>query len=251
MQGLLAGEVAVVTGAAQGIGLGIARGLAEAGASVGLVDIHAQALEEARQTLEAEGRSVSAAPANIADPAACEHAIASINDAFGAPSVLVNNAGVIRRGSIADSDAVEALEGTMAVNLGGAVNMIRACLPHLTSRQGRIVNIASIQAFISLPNSFAYTASKGAVLQLTRALAQELAPSGIRVNAIAPGGIATPLNAPTRARPGYVEEFLKRVPLKRFGEPSDLAGPVVFLSSAMSAYVTGVCLPVDGGFLAV
>jgi NAD(P)-dependent dehydrogenase (short-subunit alcohol dehydrogenase family) len=158
---------------------------------------------------------------------------------------------VIRRGSIADSDAVEALEATMTVNLGGTVNMIRACLPHLAARQGRIVNIASIQAFISLPNSFAYTASKGAVLQLTRALAQELAPSGIRVNAIAPGGIATPLNAPTRAKPGYVEEFLKRVPLKRFGEPSDLAGPVVFLSSAMSAYVNGVCLPVDGGFLAV
>ena len=113
-----------------------------------------------------------------------------------------------------------------------------------------VINIGSIQSFVALPNSAAYTTSKGGVRALTKALAIELSPLGIRVNAIGPGMIATPLNAKARENPDYMKSFQGRIPLGRFGTPDDIAGPAVFLASDMARYVTGVTLPVDGGFLA-
>ena len=113
-----------------------------------------------------------------------------------------------------------------------------------------MINIGSIQSFVALPNSAAYTTSKGGVRALTKALAIELSPQGVRVNAIGPGMIATPLNADARQNPDYMANFSQRIPLGRLGEPADIAGPAVFLASDLARYITGVTLPVDGGFLA-
>jgi NAD(P)-dependent dehydrogenase (short-subunit alcohol dehydrogenase family) len=165
--------------------------------------------------------------------------------------VLVNNAGVIRRtpfdapGYRADWDL------TLRVNVGGAVNMVSAFLPQLRATKGRVINLGSIMSFVSSRNNSSYAASKGAVLQLTKSLAAELAGDGIRVNGIAPGVISTPMTEATRRDPQAIERFLGHTPLGRVGEPEELVGPVLFLASRLSTYVTGVMLPVDGGYLAV
>jgi NAD(P)-dependent dehydrogenase (short-subunit alcohol dehydrogenase family) len=113
-----------------------------------------------------------------------------------------------------------------------------------------VINIGSIQSFVALPNYAAYTTSKGGVGALSKALAFELSPQGVRVNAIGPGMIATPINADARQNPDYMANFTQRIPLGRLGEPADIAGPAVFLASDLARYITGVTLPVDGGFLA-
>jgi NAD(P)-dependent dehydrogenase (short-subunit alcohol dehydrogenase family) len=113
-----------------------------------------------------------------------------------------------------------------------------------------VINIGSIQSFVALPNSAAYTTSKGGVRALTKALAIELSPQGVRVNAIGPGMIATNINTDARQNPDYMANFTNRIPLGRIGEPADIAGPAVFLASDLARYITGVTLPVDGGFLA-
>jgi NAD(P)-dependent dehydrogenase (short-subunit alcohol dehydrogenase family) len=138
-------------------------------------------------------------------------------------------------------------DATLAVNLDGPYNMVTAFLDQLRETKGSIITIGSIQSFVALPNSAAYTTSKGGVRLLTKALAIELSPLGIRVNAIGPGFTATPLNAKAREDPAYMANFESRIPL---GTPEDIAGPAVFLASDMARYITGVTLPVDGGYLA-
>jgi len=173
-----------------------------------------------------------------------------VRKTHGAVSVLVNNAGIIRRGKLDEPDARQHWDATLAVNLDGPYNLTTAFLDHLKATRGSVINIGSIQSFVALPNSAAYTASKGGVRALTKALAIELSPLGVRVNAIGPGMIATPLNAKAREIPDYMKSFQGRIPLGRLGTPEDIAGPAVFLASDMARYVTGVTLPVDGGFLA-
>jgi NAD(P)-dependent dehydrogenase (short-subunit alcohol dehydrogenase family) len=163
---------------------------------------------------------------------------------------LVNNAGIIRRGKLEAENARTDWDATMAVNLDGPYNMVTAFLDQLKATKGCVINIGSVQSFVALPNSAAYTASKGGVRALTKALAIELSPQGVRVNAIGPGLIATPLNETARQNPEYMANFSQRIPLGRIGEPADIAGPAVFLASDLARYVTGVTLPVDGGFLA-
>ena len=162
----------------------------------------------------------------------------------------MNNAGIIRRGKLESGTARADWDSTMAVNLDGPYNMVTAFLEQLKATKGSVINIGSIQSFVALPNSAAYTTSKGGVRALTKALAIELSPQGVRVNAIGPGMIATPLNADARQNPDYMANFAQRIPLGRLGEPADIAGPAVFLASDLARYVTGVTLPVDGGFLA-
>jgi NAD(P)-dependent dehydrogenase (short-subunit alcohol dehydrogenase family) len=128
--------------------------------------------------------------------------------------------------------------------------MVTAFLDQLRETKGAVINIGSIQSFVALPNSAAYTTSKGGVRLLTKALAIELGPMGIRVNAIGPGFTATPLNADARQNPDYMANFTGRIPLGRIGSPDDIAQPAVFLASDMARYITGVTLPVDGGYLA-
>lgn len=183
---------------------------------------------------------------DVSDRAACD----ALAGTVGPIDILVNNAGIIRRGKLESGTTRADWDATMAVNLDGPYNMVTAFLEQLKATKGSVINIGSIQSFVALPNSAAYTASKGGVRALTKALAIELSPQGVRVNAIGPGMIATPLNVDARQNPDYMANFAQRIPLGRLGEPADIAGPAVFLASDLARYVTGVTLPVDGGFLA-
>jgi NAD(P)-dependent dehydrogenase (short-subunit alcohol dehydrogenase family) len=247
MPGLLDGRIALVTGGGSGIGEGIAHGMAKAGARVLVADVNGAAAE---RVVEALGGDAVAYTLDVTDRDACDGLAAAIRRDVGPISVLVNNAGIIRRGKVGDGRTRADWDATMAVNLDGPYNMTTAFLSQLTETKGAVINIGSVQSFVALPNSAAYTTSKGGVRALTKALAIELSPLGVRVNAIGPGLIATPLNASARQNPDYMRNFQNRIPLGRIGEPADIAGPAVFLASDMARYITGVTLPVDGGFLA-
>src|SRR5262249_3057521 len=174
-------------------------------------------------------------------------------DKIGQVSVLVNNAGINRRNPFgADPDAVvKDWRDVLAVNLDGVFNVTHAFLPQLRATKGRIVNIRSIQSFMHVrpPSSPAYPPSKHGVLGFTRALAAELGKDGVRVNAIGPGFIETPLNEKVRAtNPELVKVFIDHTPLGRTGRPDDIVGPAIFLASDLSAYVTGTIVLADGGY---
>ena len=247
MTGILDGKLALVTGAGSGIGEGIAKAMAAAGARVIVADVN---LAGAQRVAQEIGGGAQAESLDVTDRAAVDALAAKIQAAHGPISVLVNNAGIIRRATVDDVDTRAHWDATMAVNLDGPYVVTTAFLDQLKATKGSVINIGSIQSFIALPNSAAYTASKGAVRALTKALAIELSPVGVRVNAIGPGLIATPLNATARENPDYMKNFAHRIPLGRLGQPDDIAQPAVFLASDMARYITGVTLPVDGGFLA-
>jgi NAD(P)-dependent dehydrogenase (short-subunit alcohol dehydrogenase family) len=249
MQGIR-GVVAVVTGAAQGNGQAIARGLARAGARVSICDVNGAAVEATAAAIRDEGGEARAFEVDVADRSYVDRFASDSAEAFGPAAILVNNAGIIRRTPVDDVRFDEDWADIFRVNVDGVRNMVRAFLPQLRETRGRIVNLGSIMSVSAGPGLGAYAASKGAVLQLTRALAHDLAPDGIRVNAIAPGVIATPMTKVTRETPEAIGRFMAHTPLRRVGEPDELVGPVLFLASDLSTYVTGVLLPVDGGYLA-
>lgn len=246
MQGLLNGRRALVTGAGSGIGEGIALAMSRAGAYVVCADINGEA---AMRTAAKIGADASAFQLDVTDRAAADALAQRVRHELGPIDTLVNNAGIIRRGKVDDPGTRADWDATLAVNLDGVYNMVTAFLAQLTATKGCIINIGSIQSFVALPNSAAYTASKAAVRGLTQHLATELSPQGVRVNAIGPGVIATPLNERARQNPEYMANFTHRIPMGRLGTPEDIAGPAVFLASDLARYVTGITMPVDGGFL--
>ncbi len=246
MEGLLKGRRALVTGAGSGIGEGIALAMGRAGAFVICADINGEA---AIRTAAKIGADAAAYALDVTDRAAVDALAAEIQTRHGAVDTLVNNAGIIRRGKVDDPATRADWDATLAVNLDGVFNMVTGFLAQLKATKGCIVNIGSIQSFVALPNSAAYTASKAAVRGLTQHLATELSPHGVRVNAIGPGLIATPLNERARQNPDYMANFSTRIPMGRIGTPEDIAGPAVFLASDLARYVTGITMPVDGGFL--
>jgi NAD(P)-dependent dehydrogenase (short-subunit alcohol dehydrogenase family) len=239
---LLDGKLALVTGGGSGIGEGIARAMAENGARVIVADVDETGAARVASAIGGDYHVLDVSVRSDCDAMA---------ERVGPISILVNNAGIIRRGKLEAGNARADWDATMAVNLDGPYNMVTAFLEQLKATKGSVINIGSVQSFVALPNSAAYTTSKGGVRALTKALAIELSPQGVRVNAIAPGVIATPLNADARQNPDYMANFAQRIPLGRMGEPVDIAGPAVFLASDLARYVTGVTLPVDGGFLAL
>lgn len=250
MTQVLKGRVAVVTGAGQGNGRAIARGLAEAGASVAVVDMNKASADAVASEIRASGGTAAAFQLDVCDEARAAEVAAEIGHAFGPVSILVNNAGIYLRGTVVDAEGVARLKRTLDVNVTSIAVMVTAFLDQLRSTRGTIVNLGSSTSFIATPNAAAYGASKGAVKQLTSALAVDLAPFGIRVNAIAPGFMNTPMTQGTQANAEFMAKYCGRVPLGRIGQPEELVGPVVFLASAASSYVTGITMPIDGGYVA-
>lgn len=242
----LVGDVAVVSGGASGFGRVIAEALAEQGAKVAILDRDAEHAAEVAESLNGLGLSC-----DVRDRGAVEAAWAEVALHLGAPSMLVNSAG-IGGWHPATGYPDELWRDVIDINLTGTFNCCEAALATMVpSGKGAIVNIASVMGLVASPGLVGYAASKGGVIQVTRALAVELATSGVRVNAVAPSTFETPLVARNRpSRPEIYERLIDRTAVKRFGDPSELVGPVLFLLSKAASMVTGHVLAVDGGHLA-
>lgn len=246
----LKGKAALVTGGARGIGLAIAQGLAEAGATVILTDIQAQEAVDAAARIGRSGARAWAFGLDVSDYDACEALAAGVLADTGPVSILVNSAGVIFQGRIDAADALEKWRRTLSINVDGPFNTCRAFYPQLRETGGAVINLASIRSFVAPGNAAAYATSKGAVMQLTKALAVEWAQEGIRVNAIAPGFIETTLVPSAEKTPQREAAILARTPMRRQGTPEEVSGLAVYLASDAARFITGAIIPVDGGYLA-
>lgn len=248
---LLEGQLALVTGAASGIGQAIAVGFAHAGARVIATDISAERCADTLAQIRAAGSGGWAFALDVSDADAAAALASTVGEDIGAVDIVVNNAGVILREGIDSPQAHANIRRVVDVNLLGTFNVIHAWLPALRATRGSILNIASGAAFIAQAGALGYSASKGAVKMLTQSMAADLGADGIRVNALAPGVIETPMTDVTRANPERLARFMVRIPSGRVGQPQELAGAAVFLASPLASYINGVTLPVDGGTLAV
>ena len=248
----LEGQVAVVTGAAQGIGAACAERLAQDGAAVALWDVDAPGGEALAASLRQLGHRAAFVPCNVADPSAVNAAVATTLKEFGRIDALVNNAGIFKAAGFLDITEAD-WDAVINVNLKGAFLVAQAVAREMArGGGGAIVNMSSVNAVMAIPSIASYNASKGGVNQLTRAMALALADDGIRVNAVAPGTIATELarkavlgSEEARAR------IMSRTPMKRLGTPAEVADVCAFLLSSASRYMTGQIVYVDGGRLAL
>jgi 3-oxoacyl-[acyl-carrier protein] reductase len=241
------GKVALVTGAARGIGQAIAKKLAVEGCDVALCDLKAEWLAETVGLVEAAGRKVKCFEVDVSQAAAVDAAVSGVVEAFGKVDILVNNAGITKdtlmiRMSEQDWDAV------LSVNLKGTFLFTKAVArPMMKQRSGAIVNVASIIGLIGNAGQCNYAASKAGVIALTKSAAKELAARNVRVNAVAPGFIQTRM---TDVLPEEVrKKMLDLIPMSRFGQPEDVANVVLFLASDAASYMTGQVLPVCGGMV--
>jgi NAD(P)-dependent dehydrogenase (short-subunit alcohol dehydrogenase family) len=251
MTGLLEGHTALITGGGSGIGRGIALAYAREGATVIAADINAAGAAETVAMIG--GNRARAEALDVTDRDACDALAAKVKAEVGDISILVNNAGIVRRGTWEETkDPVGDWDDTFAINVNGVFNTTYAFLDQLKASKGRIISIGSIQSFLHVRNCVAYTASKHAVKGFTVALANELAPHGIRVNAIGPGVIRTAVSEEILTKnPERLAQLLTHIPMGRYGMPDDIAGPAVFLASDLSQYVTGHTLVADGGYLTI
>ncbi|MCA0241593.1 MAG: SDR family oxidoreductase [Proteobacteria bacterium] len=247
---LLTNKLALVTGAAGGLGSAIAAGCCAEGARVIVADLDGAKAQSLAARLRSQGAQAWAAALDVTDRAGVQAFAQQVQQQHGPIDVLVNNAGISGRAAIDDPQAAEVWDRVIGVNLEGLFNVTQAFVPALKASRGCIVNLSSIVAFVSGISTAGYVASKGAVRSLTQVLARDLAPHGVRANAVAPGLMLTEMVAPQLAVPGGTDWYMNRVPMKRGGEVHEIVGPVVFLASSMASYVNGVVLPVDGGFLA-
>lgn len=245
----LEGRAALVTGAGRGIGRALALGLAKAGADVCLVG-RGRGLDEAAREVEGVGRRAFVVNADLSEPSSAPRVVAEAEAALGRVDILVNNAGVIRRAPFLEHTEAD-WDEVLNVNLKSVFLLSQAAARGMAERgAGKIINVASLLSFQGGLTVAAYAASKGAVAQLTKAAANELAARGINVNAVAPGYVATDNTAALREDPVRSRQILERIPAGRWGTPEDLVGAVVFLASRASDYVNGHTLVVDGGWLA-
>ncbi|GAB3760760.1 glucose 1-dehydrogenase [Ramlibacter monticola] len=245
----LTDRIALVTGGNGGIGLGMARGLGRAGATIVVVGRNEEKCAGALRELQSLGIRAEALPTDVTDEAAVQRLFAQVQARHGRLDILVNNAGGTVRKAPQDFTLAE-WHGVMDVNLNSMFLCARAAYPLMAQAGGgKIINIASILSIFGAPYATAYCASKGGIVQFTKSLAIAWAKDGIQVNAVLPGWIDTDLTVGARAQvPGLNERVLARTPAGRWGKPEDLAGIAVFLASAASDFVTGAAIPVDGGY---
>jgi 2-deoxy-D-gluconate 3-dehydrogenase len=246
----LSGKVAIVTGGNGGIGLGIAKGFAQAGAKVGIVARNHEKSEAAIQSLVAEyGAEAHAFTADVSVPELVASAVAGVLDRFGRVDILVNNAGTSVRKAPQDL-TIDDWHKVMDVNLTSAFLMSKEVYPAFKSAGGgKIINIGSMSSIFGIPYASVYATSKGGIVQFTKSCAIAWAPDHIQVNAILPGWFQTDLtDGARRVVPGLYERALSRIPAGRWGDPRDIAGTAIWLASPASDYVTGAAVAVDGGF---
>ncbi|MFZ7090236.1 SDR family oxidoreductase [Primorskyibacter sp. 2E233] len=246
----LNGRRALVTGSSMGIGLALARGLAQAGATLVLNARNAERLEEAATTLRAEGASVDTLPFDVTNAEAARTAVDAYEAQHGAIDILVNNAGMQHRTPLEDFPP-EAFDTLMRTNVNSVFYVGQSVARHMIKRgRGKIINIASVQTALARPGIAPYTTSKGAVANLTKGMATDWAKYGLNCNAIAPGYFDTPLNAALVADPEFSAWLEKRTPAGRWGKVEELVGACIFLSSDAASFVNGHTLFVDGGITA-
>ena len=247
----LDGKKVLITGAASGIGLETAKGFLENGADVCLADFNGEANEKAAKELSESfpQRSIIAVTADITKSEDTDKLIAAVKDGFGSLDILVNNAGT---GANVRSlnETKEGWERVINLNLNSHFYLSQKVSSEffVPQKSGNIINMCSLSAFIGVPNAVAYSASKGAVLQMTKSLAGEWARFGIRVNCVCPGFVETPLIADNLSNERWMAYMHMRIPMKRLARPEDIVGSVLFLSSGLSSYITGASIIVDGGF---
>ena len=246
----LTNKRALITGSSKGIGYALAQGLGHAGATIILNARNEAQLEAAAVKLRAEGISCTTLAFDVTDHERARAAVDGYESAHGAIDILINNAGMQHRGPLEDFD-VRDFERLMATNLNSVFNVGQAVARHMITRgHGKIVNICSVQSALARPGIAPYTASKGAVANLTKGMATDWAKHGLQINGLAPGYFKTELNAALVADTDFSDWLSKRTPAGRWGEVAELVGACLFLSSEASSFVNGHVLYVDGGITA-
>jgi len=247
----LEGRHALVTGGSKGLGYAMAAALARAGADVAICSRHADELTAAANRLGSDtSRTILPLPADVTRAADVEQLVAKTLAAFGHIDILINNAGInIRQPVIEQSE--ENFRKMIDINLVGTFLVSQQVGRHMVQRRrGSVINVASMLGMVGLAERPGYTASKGAVVQLTRTMALEWAPAGVRVNALCPGPIVTEINTPVLSNPAANAYFLQRIPLGRWGQPEEVGGAAVFLAGDASSFMTGAALVIEGGWTA-
>ncbi|SNR55788.1 SDR family NAD(P)-dependent oxidoreductase [Halorubrum vacuolatum] len=247
----LSGQVAVVTGGGRGIGRAIALGMAAAGADVvtsARTDAEVEAVADEARTYGVDTRGITA---DVTEDEDVKTLITETVDVFGGLDILVNNAGFNPGDALGEPDAIEsgAVDAVLDVNLRGAFRTTRAAGPYLRNAEGAVVNVASVAGLVGLPRQHPYVASKHGLVGMTKSMAMDWAPE-VRVNAVAPGYVATNLTEPLQRNEELRRSILDRTPLDRFADPVEIAGPAVFLASRAASFITGETVAADGGWTA-
>ena len=250
MSGKLAGKVALITGASRGLGKAMALALAGEGAAIALVARDREALQEAAEEVWRTGSGAQVFQADVTSEEQVLRLEREVAEAFGRVQILINNAGINIRKQLTEF-TLDEWRRVLDTSLTSTFLMCRAFVPHMKgSGYGRVINLASTMAHVSIPGRSAYSASKSAILGLTRALALELAPEGITVNAISPGPFATEMNTPLIENPELNAQFVAKIPLGRWGRVEEVGQLAVYLCSPEAGFITGTDVLIDGGWCA-